>query len=88
MVMVLKDLYDDRDDGKIISACFIDYCKAFDSVHHPTLIAKICNLNIQCTWEAEKVVNGTPGPQIPLRKDTHTGLIRQMSDLESAKDLF
>ena len=43
---VLKNLYDNRDDGKITSACFIDYCKAFDSVHHPTLIDKICNLNI------------------------------------------
>ena len=43
---VLKDLYDARDDGKITATCFIDYCKAFDSVHHPTLVRKICALNI------------------------------------------
>ena len=43
---VLKDLYDARDDGKVTIACYIDFCKAFDSVHHLTLIHKICQLNV------------------------------------------
>ena len=43
---VLKDLYDARDDGMVTATCFIDFCKAFDSVHHMTLSHKICQLNI------------------------------------------
>ena len=35
-----KDLYDAQ------LPAFIDNCKAFDCVHHPTLINKMCNLNI------------------------------------------
>ena len=34
---VVKDLFEARDDGLVTIACFIDFCKAFDCVHHPTL---------------------------------------------------
>ena len=43
---VLKDLYAAGDDGMIAAACLSDYCKAFDCVHHPTLMREICALNI------------------------------------------
>lgn len=43
---VVKDLYEYRDEGYVTAACFIDFCKAFDCVHHPSLISKIAKLKI------------------------------------------
>ena len=83
---VVKDLFDARDDKKITATCFIDFCKAFDSVHHPTLIRKICALNIHRKlkkWLMEylahrshcTIANGKKSPSEPVNFGVPQGSI-------------
>ena len=83
---VAKDLFDARDDGKVTAACYIDFCKAFDSVHHPTLLKKICALNIHRKikkWLMEylahrshcTIANGHKSPSAPVNFGVPQGSI-------------
>ena len=42
----IEALFETRDEGKVTVAGFLDFCKAFDSVHHATLMHKVHLLNI------------------------------------------
>ena len=43
---LVNDLYEARDRGNAVLACFVDVRKAFDSIHHGELIARIKNMGI------------------------------------------
>ena len=83
---VVRDLFEAREDGKVTAACYIDFCKAFDSVHHPTLIKKICSLNISRKlkkWLMEylahrshcTIANGTKSDNAPVKFGVPQGSI-------------
>ena len=42
----VNELYDARDEGRVVATCFVDFRKAFDCVSHPLLIKKIENIGI------------------------------------------
>ena len=43
---VVNDLYGARDRGETVATCFLDVKKAFDSIHHGELLARLVDLGI------------------------------------------
>ena len=47
LIEVLDKIYDNLDDGKIVCGVYLDLQKAFDTVSHDILLAKLINYGVR-----------------------------------------